>query len=80
MMELLKARIENLLKSRQLLRAKFRQEYVPGEQPDFIENDGDRTFLEKALSVLKKNLICRILITNSLLMKWDRGCDHYIES
>lgn len=52
---LLKARIENLLKMRRMLREKFKQEYVPGEQPQFLQNEGDRSFLEKALRVLSEH-------------------------
>lgn len=52
---LLKARIENLLTVRRMLREKFKQEYVPGEQPGFFENDGDRSFLDKTLKVLTAN-------------------------
>ncbi len=49
---LLQARIANLLQSRRVLREQLSRQFVPGEQPLFLENTSDREFLERAARVV----------------------------
>jgi len=53
-MELLLARVENLLQSRRLLRQAFCNEY-PVLKPNLPEHAPDKAFLEKVLGVLEEN-------------------------
>ena len=52
---LLEARINNLLKTRQMLREQFTREFLAGERQPFIENSIDREFMETVLNVIETN-------------------------